>query len=144
MKFSIKLFFSGLLLCLVSLFSFQAALFWNTPGAVAPAQAQDIWNQQSGMDEVGEQYGGAAGDPRDVRDIVVDLIKVFLGFLAIIFLILVITAGFKWMTAGGNENQIKEAKSTLSKAIIGLIIILAAYSITEFVIEEILDATQDD
>ena len=60
-------------------------------------------------------------------------IKVVLGFLAVIFLGLTLMAGFKWMTAGGNEEDIQKAQKTLKAAIIGLIIVLAAYTITYFV-----------
>jgi type IV secretory pathway VirB2 component (pilin) len=60
-------------------------------------------------------------------------ISAFLGLLGIIFIILIIYAGFNWMTAGGDEEKVKLAKDTLIRAVIGLIIIIAAYSITYFV-----------
>jgi hypothetical protein len=60
-------------------------------------------------------------------------IKIVLGFLAIIFLGLTLMAGFNWMTASGNEEQIKKAQATLKAAIIGLIIVLAAYTVTYFI-----------
>jgi len=65
--------------------------------------------------------------------IVANIIQVALSFLAIIFLGLAITAGFKWMTAGGNDDQIKKSQATLKNAIIGLIVVLAAYAITYFI-----------
>ena len=65
--------------------------------------------------------------------IMATVIKAFLGLLAIIFIVLIITAGYKWMTAGGNEEKIKEAQQTIKTAIIGLIIIVGAYAITHFV-----------
>ncbi len=58
------------------------------------------------------------------------LIKSVLGFLGVIFLVLTIMAGFKWMNSQGNEDEIKKAKESLTNSIIGLIIVLAAYSIT--------------
>lgn len=61
------------------------------------------------------------------------IIQVALGLLAIIFLILMIIAGFRWMTAGGNDEQVKKSTGTIKTAIIGLIVILAAYAITYFV-----------
>ncbi|MCU0679707.1 MAG: pilin [Planctomycetes bacterium] len=64
---------------------------------------------------------------------VANIIKVLLSILAIIFVSLTIYAGFTWMTAQGNEERIKEAKGTLKTAIIGLIIVMCAYSITAFV-----------
>ena len=61
------------------------------------------------------------------------IIKAFLGLLGIIFIILIIWAGYNWMTAGGNEEKISKAKNTLTRAIIGLIIISSAYTIYLFI-----------
>lgn len=58
------------------------------------------------------------------------LIQVVLGFLGVVFLVLTIMAGFKWMMSQGNEDDIKKAKSSLKNSIIGIIIVLAAYAIT--------------
>ena len=58
------------------------------------------------------------------------LIQAALGFLGVIFLILTILAGFKWMTSQGNEDEIKKAQGSLKNSIIGLLIVLAAYAIT--------------
>lgn len=68
-----------------------------------------------------------------IGSIVATVIQAFLGLLGIIFIILILIAGYNWMTAAGDEEKVKKAKETLSRAIIGLIIIIAAYSITYFV-----------
>lgn len=65
--------------------------------------------------------------------LIATIIKVILGFLAVIFLILTIVAGFRWMTAGGNEDEVKKAVTTIKNSVIGLVIVLAAYAITYFV-----------
>lgn len=72
-------------------------------------------------------------ESNNVETVVAGIIKVFLGLLGIIFVILIILAGFNWMTAGGDEAKIEKAKKLMSRAIIGLIIIVAAYAITKFV-----------
>ena len=68
-----------------------------------------------------------------VGTVVGTIIKAFLGLLGIIFVILIIVAGFNWMTAGGDEAKIEKATSTIRSAVIGLIIVVAAYAITYFV-----------
>ncbi len=70
------------------------------------------------------------------------VIKFVLSLLGIIFVILIIYAGFMWMTAAGNEEKITQAKKTMASATIGLAIVLAAYAITYFVIDQLLIATQ--
>ena len=68
-----------------------------------------------------------------LANVIAYLIKIFLGFLGIIFIVLVVWAGYNWMTAGGNEEKVSKAKTTLTRAIIGLIITVSAYAITYFV-----------
>lgn len=60
-------------------------------------------------------------------------IKAFLSILGIIFIILIIYAGYVYMMAGGNESEVDKAKTTIRRAIIGLIITVSAYAITYFV-----------
>ena len=66
------------------------------------------------------------------------IVGAILGFIGVIFLILMIYAGFSWMTASGNESQVDKAKNLITAAIIGLIIVLAAYAITAFIGNQIV------
>ena len=61
--------------------------------------------------------------------------------VGVIFLVLLIYAGFRWMTAGGNEEAIKDAKQMLLNAVIGLVIVLAGYAITTYVLQSVMMAT---
>lgn len=96
---------------------------------------------EGGLNNVGQAYGADA--PRDIRMTVVDIIKIVLGFLGIIVVIIILYAGFKWMTAGGNEENVTEAKKMLTNGIIGLIIILSAYALATFIISYMVGATTD-
>lgn len=69
------------------------------------------------------------------------IIKAFLGLLGIIAVVLTIYAGFLWMTAGGNEEDVGKAKKLLGNAVIGLAIILSAYAITAFTVGNLFNAT---
>jgi len=84
-------------------------------------------------------FRGTSGFSEDltVGGVVSRGIQVFLGVLGIVFLVLMIFAGFKWMIANGNEERVKEAKQTLISAVIGLIIIILAYAITYFVFKNL-------
>ncbi len=61
------------------------------------------------------------------------IINLFLSLLGVLFLALIIYGGFLWMMSRGNEQEIEEAKNIIINAIIGLIIVLAAYAVTAFV-----------
>lgn len=62
------------------------------------------------------------------------VIKVALGLVGTIFFALTVYAGYLWMTAQGNEEHVSKAKDILKMAVIGMIIVVAAYSITSFVL----------
>lgn len=90
------------------------------------------------------------GQPRDITPAdattalaegVAQIIQVALSLLGIILIVLILYAGFLWMTAGGNDEKISKAKKIIGAAIIGLAIILSAYLITAFVIRQLLIAT---
>ncbi|MDA3840537.1 MAG: hypothetical protein PF572_05575 [Patescibacteria group bacterium] len=70
------------------------------------------------------------------------LIGVFLGFLGIIFIVLMIWSGYNWMTAGGNEEKLTKAKSTIYRSIIGLIIIISSYAIWFFIFERVVKTVE--
>ena len=79
---------------------------------------------------------------RDPRIVAAEIIQVALGLIGIITVVLIIWAGFRWLTSAGREDEISAAKKTLAAAVIGLIIILMAYSLTTFIISELYEATQ--
>lgn len=56
-----------------------------------------------------------------------------LSLIGVLFLVLMIYAGFRWMIARGDETEVEKAKRLIEAAITGLIIVVAAYAITKFV-----------
>ncbi len=75
------------------------------------------------------------------EDIVINLINWVLGILALIAVILVLIGGFRWMTAAGNEEKVDGAKKLLIAAVIGLVIIMAAWGISLYAIDILAGAT---
>jgi len=69
------------------------------------------------------------------------IINIALGAIGTIVVILFIVSGFIWMTAAGNEEKITKAKRILTNAIIGTIIVVMAYAISYFVINQLLRAS---
>ncbi|MFH0854483.1 MAG: pilin [bacterium] len=78
---------------------------------------------------------------KDPRATAVSIINVMLGFLGIIAVVIILIGGFKWMTAGGNEDQVGEAKKWIFSGIIGLLIILASYALAKFAVDQLIKAT---
>jgi hypothetical protein len=81
--------------------------------------------------------GGDKDPEAKALSIVGLLINAFLSLFGIIFLILVIYGGYKWMMAAGREDEISSAKDIIRAAIIGLIIVLMSYGITFFIVSRL-------
>ena len=95
-----------------------------------------------GQASLGIEVGGSTGlGSRDLKETITAVLNVLLGFLGIIAVIVILLGGFKWMTAGGNEDKTGEAKKLIGAGIVGLVIILAAYAIATYVINTISSAT---
>ncbi len=110
-----------------------------------PANAQGLWNKQDMLKEnIADVFGESADNPTDVRQITVSAIKVFLTFIGIIVTIYIVIAGYKWMTAAGNDDKVREAKKQIINAIIGLIVILFAYAAVHFIAACIFDIIHDE
>ncbi len=92
--------------------------------------------------DVGLGFGQATGlGSADPRLIIANIIRIVLGFLGIIFIILIIYAGWLWLSAAGNADKIDKAKKVLIAAVIGLVIILASFAITSFILSKLLEST---
>ena len=114
----------------------MAMVFFIALFPTMPAQAQSVADQDSelrqGVDIIQQPLGLPA---TDIREIIANIIRAALGLLGLVTVILMMYAGYLWMTAGGNDEQIIKAKSILKNAVIGLAIILSAYSIVLFVMK---------
>ena len=110
-----------------------AMLITMTIPATVMATSSEFSFKTSGS--VVDSAGGKAGltGTTDLSTIVGKLIGVILGILGIVFVILVVYAGFLYLTAQGDETNVKKAKKMLTEAVIGLAIIVAAYAITSVV-----------
>lgn len=68
-----------------------------------------------------------------VSTIIGNLARGVLSLAGIIFFILAVYAGMIWMTARGNEERVTKARNTLIASIIGLVILVSSYAITNFI-----------
>ncbi|MFH1175590.1 MAG: IPT/TIG domain-containing protein, partial [bacterium] len=103
------------------------------------AQNVEVWGEGDiAKTAIEEQTGMRAQDPRVT---IVNIIRIVLGFLGIIAVVIIIYAGYLWMTAGGNAEQIETAKMLMRNAVIGLVIILSSFAIVSFILSKLIAAT---
>lgn len=78
-------------------------------------------------------YVTGGGESGGLAYVIGLIIQVVLGLLGAIFIILMVYAGYTWMTAAGNEPKIDKAKDMIQTAIIGLVIVLSSWAIWTFI-----------
>jgi len=91
------------------------------------------------LDSVGENSELKGDDP---FEIIAKLVNIALGLLGIVFFLLLLFAGWKWMTARGDTGKTEEATKLITQAVVGLIIILSAKAISTFAIEQLVNSTK--
>ncbi len=101
----------------------------NTQSALAYNFAKD-----SGLSITGDKAGFDPSAVTSPEIIIGNVIQAILGLLGIVFLAFMIYAGITWMTAQGNDQKVTKAKQMITEAIVGLIIVVAAYAIAYFVV----------
>jgi len=115
-------------------------LQFNMFPAIKPVSADNtlLNNQTLLKDSTANNYGS---NPKDIKVIILNMLKVILQFISIILVILIIAAGFKYMTSQGNEAKTKEAMGQIKALAIGLFIILAAWGITRYILNVLVCTT---
>ena len=111
------------------------AVFGPVP-ALAQGADDMLWGGQKNTIQTNTGLGGS--DPRDMAS---QVISIVLGFLGIVAVVIILLGGFRWMTAGGNEDRVSEARKLIAAGIIGLVIVLAAFGIAQFVLDQLYQAT---
>lgn len=72
------------------------------------------------------------------------ILRTVFSFIGVIMVVIVVYAGFLWLTAGGNQEQVKKAKSWITNGVIGMILVLSAFAITDYVFYRLYQATLQD
>ncbi len=93
---------------------------------------------ETGLSEFAAQAGFGGSD---VRLIIARLIRTVLSLTGIVLIIMLVYGGFLWMLSGGVQEKITKARGMIVNAVIGLIIILSAFVVTQFVIVSLVGAT---
>lgn len=102
------------------------------------AMASDLVDEGFG---IGGTYGLKTNNNAQVNlssenpiNMSVRIINFVIGFLGLAAVVIILVGGFKWMTSMGNQDTVKKAKNLITAGVIGLIIILAAWGLTRFVV----------
>jgi hypothetical protein len=96
---------------------------------------------QYGLNETATAAGLKTGlASKSVGEIIGAVIQIALSFLGVVFMLLLLYAGYLWFTSLGDSKKTQQAKTLLTDAVIGLVIILSAYAISNTVITALVTA----
>lgn len=127
---------------LISPFFVFADAATTGPGGMAGEGEEEFIDnsENSGMlsttkpnEKLADIAGKSGYGTADLPSVAGIVIRSVLGILGTIFIIMIIVAGIKWLSAGGDEKEVTTAKDYIKRAIIGLIITLSAWAIWSFV-----------
>ncbi|PIZ81056.1 MAG: hypothetical protein COY02_03195, partial [Parcubacteria group bacterium CG_4_10_14_0_2_um_filter_41_6] len=107
------------------------------PVSVDAATSGGVKKLQDNLGVFGRETG--LGQDDDLKTKIASVINIALGFLGMLATIMIIYAGFKWLTAAGNEDQVTKAKETLRNAVIGIAVIFLSFVIVNFVVNQLTD-----
>ncbi len=77
----------------------------------------------------------------DLPELVGGILNGLFAALGVVFLVLIVYGGMQWLLSEGQEKKVKEARGFIFHSVIGLVLVLAAFAITNFVIQKLTEQT---
>ena len=110
--------------------------------ATAGAQADVEGNLCAGANlDVNDTDCDASGADTTVNDLLTDVINIFSLIVGVVSVIMIIIGGLRYITSGGDSNNVSAAKNTILYAIVGLVIVALAQLVVRFVLSRVSSAS---
>lgn len=103
-----------------------------------PTWYRGLVNKNNGNCEIQMLGSGMDGLSKSIWKIVLNVIEaamMLVGYLSIIF---IIYGGILYLTSAGGADGVKRAKSSITNAVIGLVISIVAVAVVEFIFNQLL------
>ena len=117
----------------ITLAAAALVLFSGVLALAVPQTSFAVTTQQAAC----EAINGTAGctkensDLTSILEIIINVMSVIIGFIAVV---MIVVAGFKYITSGGDTAKVTTAKNALIYALIGLVIVGLAQFLVRVVI----------
>ncbi len=129
------------LLLATTLFVSAPVPLYATSTSQAGNDVLDIVHKAAGNSGGNLNTQGSLFPKGDLPTIAYRIITVFFSLLGLIFLGMMLYGGYNWLTAMGEEEKVETAKKTITSAVMGILIIIASYAITAFVINKVYQSS---
>lgn len=104
--------------------------------ASAPGASAQLDAQSTGLEATAGQ-AGYGSQPVEVTTVIGRIIAIGIGLLGLVLFIFIVYGGIIWMSAQGDPQKVTKAQGMITNAVIGMIIVMAAYAISNFVITQL-------
>lgn len=98
------------------------------------ASSVDICNQGSFSDPLICGTPGTGTKEEQLMGVVHNVLNAIYGIIGVIAVVMIVIAGVKYTTSQGDPGKVQSAKNTILYSIIGLVIAIMAFAITDFII----------
>ena len=116
----------------------------NTPAAEGDASSASTATNNPNSLKDGLQAFGSANSGLNTTGTLIgyiaNIIRWILGILGTVFFIIIVIQGYLYMTAGGDSGKTASALGAIGNAVVGLLIIMGAFLITNFVTSGLINS----
>jgi ABC-type Fe3+ transport system permease subunit len=124
---------------------FILSIVFGISALLAPLLVQPVYVSAAGSSQSQVLQGvNDSGDcnnkncaEKAVNNLFATIVKILSFLIGVIAIIMIIVAGFKYMTSNGDANGISNAKNTLIYALIGLVVAVLAQFLVQFVLTNV-------
>ena len=114
----------------LSVAAFTAVSYMNGSAFATTTSAQNAQNGVAGL-------AGRTNSEQNLTAMIGTILNIVYGVIGIVTVIMIILGGVNYATSQGDSTKVKKAKDTIMYGIIGLVIVLLAFAITNFVLSGI-------
>lgn len=125
-----------IVLGMVIVLTLPSFLFVN----MVQGQGSNIPSPSERVNTVAPGAGYTEANETTISELLGYAVNAFLGLLGVIFIILILIGGTRYMLASGNGEKAKDALNMIKHAIVGLIIVISSYAIWYFMLSNLIFA----
>lgn len=89
--------------------------------------------------------GGKSQSPSEAtsrfNDILASIFNILTAVAGIVAVIMIITAGFRFITSAGNQERVRSARSALIYAAIGIVVVALSQILVQFVLDKSINTS---
>ena len=116
---------------------FSALILVSGLMLAAPTYALTTSQKDICAGSTGSATGGCTASGPTLSDTVAVVVNILSAVVGVVSVIMIMLAGFRYVTSAGDSSKLAGAKTTLIYAIVGLIIVAFAQFIVQFVIHKV-------